>query len=137
MPTFGAYKSVNNLPHFADAVKEHGPYDPEVKVAIGLARDGRYTIDSVDAFDAAMKPKFGLDLTYFINNTINGVIYVSNGQIQVDVEGMRYTFYISDAGGQILPYSILSIDPTDYSSYRVTQIYLPSDHPFLQAFVSV
>lgn len=138
MRTFGAYKSVNILPHFADAVAEHGPYDPKVMVNIRLSRDGRYTIEGVDAFESGMIPKFKLDLKYFVNNTINGVTYVSNGQLQIDANGFRYIIYISDAGnGNFLPYSVLMLLKDSPTLYSTQWVELPSDHPFLQAFKRV
>lgn len=137
MATFGAYRSVNILPHYADVVKEHGPFDPKVKVNIRLSRDGRYTIDGYDAFDSDMNPKSGLDLRKFIHNAINGVRYVSNGQLQIDAEGRRYIVYISDANGQILPYSIQMVFKDDPNIYYTQSISLPSDHPFLQAYKQV
>lgn len=135
MATFGKYKSVNKLPHFADVVEAHGPFDPAVKVNIHLSRDGRYTLDGLDAFDHDGKPKFGLDLRKFINNAINGVRYISNGQLNVDAEGRRYIVYISDANGLVLPYSILMSFKDDPGVYYTPVISLPSDHPFLQAFI--
>lgn len=137
MATYGAYKSVNILAHFADVVAEHGPFDPKVRVDIRLSRDGRYTIGGFDAFDEDRKPKVGLDLRKFVNNTINGVRYVSNGQLQIDSDGRRYIVYISDANGEVLPYSILMAFQNDPGVYYTQAISLPSDHPFLQAFKQV
>lgn len=138
MRTYGAYKSVNILTHFADVVAEHGPFDPLVRVGILLSRDGRYTVGGVDAFNSDMTPKFKLDLKYFVNNTINGVTYISNGQLQIDSDGRRYIVYISDAGnGNVLPYSIHMAFQSDPGTYYTRSIDLPSDHPFLQAFKPV
>lgn len=137
MATYGTYKSVNVLPHFADLIAENGPFDPNVRVDIRLSRDGRYTIDGLDAFDSDSKPKVGLDLTKFINNTINGVKYISNGQLQIDSDGRRYTVYISDANGQCLPYSILILLQDDPGVYYTQVMSLPSDHPFIQTFKKI
>ncbi len=137
MPTYGAYKSVNKLTHFAAIVAEHGPFDPKERVFIRLTRDGRYTINGVDAFGEDGKPKSGLDLRLYVNNTLNGVRYISNGQLQIDSDGRRYIVYISDANGQILPYSILMAYKNDPNVYYTEWIDLPSDHPFLQAFKNV
>lgn len=136
MATFGAYKSVNTLVHFADALAEHGPYDPAERVTIQRSRDGRYTIDGFDAFDSDGKPKTGLELRYFYNNAIRGVTYVSNGQMYVEADGLRYVVYISDAGGKVLPYSISVTYKNDPNMYLVERFDLPSDHPFLQAYNS-
>lgn len=134
MPTYGKYKSVNKLPHFADVVAEHGPFDPAVKVEIRLARDGRYTVGGFDAFDSDGKPKSGLDLSKFLNNAINGVRCISNGLLNIDSEGFRYLVYISDANGLVLPYSIMMKIENDPNNYQTQIMSLPSDHPFLQAY---
>lgn len=136
MATFGAYKSVNTLVHFADALAEHGPYDPNERVVVQRSLDGRYTLDGLDAFDSEGKPKIGLELRYFYNNAIRGVTYISNGQMYVEADGKRYVVYISDAGGKILPYSISVTYKDDPNMYLIDSFDLPSDHPFLQAFTT-
>lgn len=134
MASFGVYKSVNDLAHFADALAEHGPYDPNERVTIQRSRDGRYTINGFDTFDSDGKPKTGLDLRYFYNNTIRGVKYISNGQMYVEADGVRYVVYISDANGEVLPYSISVLYKDNPNMYLVDRFDLPSDHPFLQAY---
>lgn len=137
MASFGKYMSVNTLPHFAALIAAHGPFDPEVKVKIALTMDGRYTIDGENAYDENGKLKFGLDLSKFINNTINGVYCTSNGLVVVDAEARSNAFYISDAGGSFLPYSVITTFKDVPGNFYVYGLELPSDHPFLQAFITL
>jgi len=139
MASYGKYRSVNKQAHFADVVAEHGPFDPNERVLIILSRDGRYTINGVDAFDENEKPKFYLDLKKYLVNTIDGVRYVSNGLLQIDAEGKRYSVHITDAKpGYPLPYAIhMSFKDAPANYFYTQSINLPSDHPFLQAFKRV
>ncbi|ABY62949.1 hypothetical protein ST201phi2-1p117 [Pseudomonas phage 201phi2-1] len=139
MASYGKYRSVNILAHFADVVAEHGPFDPNERVQVILSRDGRYTIGGADAFDENGFPKYYLDLRKYLVNTIDGVRYLSNGALLVDSDNKRYAVYISDTKPDyILPYAIhVSFKAAPDNYYFTQSMDLPSDHPFLQAFKRV
>lgn len=136
MATFGAYRSANLFPHFAQDVEDNGgPFDPEVRVQIYKSSDGRYTINGEPALNEDLTPKVYLDLRKFMNNTINGVKYVSNGVLELDSDGRRYGVYISEAApDQPLPYSVHISFKDDPNNYHIQGFDLPQDHPFLRAF---
>lgn len=133
---YGDYTSINDMPEMADFVTEFGPFLAENRVTLVKNIDGHYTVNgeietfqnAEDVWETAMwfdfsvlegaRPFDGLDIS-------------SNGQFNIEYEGMRYVVYNGPYNGRDIIYSMNYHIQNPEFMFNVTQAELPGDHPLI------
>ncbi len=146
-PGYGQYTSVNDLPMFADVVAANGgPFDPEHLVVVRRSEHNHFTIDGVPTRRVDEDGKVTM-LNWCdplkVAGDGNGVhgFYATPGYgfVFVDLSGSRYTFardvnVVDDVIYDVY-FTLRYVAPGNNALGYMDEIYIPSDHPFLQSFV--
>lgn len=137
----GEYTSVNDLPEYADYIKEAGPFDSERKFTLIRNDSYQFTPGAADAIEHMENPadnmaKFYVDYDAFDSFApFNGVQIIDKrgNQIRVGFGGQMYNFHMGNYNNRLIVYAI-AMDSLIYGQEVLSRLSIPWDHPVIQMF---